>query len=474
MESLDLTRNRVLLVDDEVQALSSYELNLRYGGLTDILTCEDAVRVPALLEEKEVDLLILDLLMPNISGEDLLEVVRRDFPRVQAIVVTGVDDVATAVRCIKMGAFDYLVKPVQSEQLLITVKRALKFMDLERENKSLKKRILNPGLENPAAFQAIVTDHPAMLSLFRYMEAIAHSPKPILITGETGVGKELAAQAMHKLSGLSGPFVAANVAGLDNEVFSDTLFGHEKGAFTGAERQRRGLLSEAAGGTILLDEIGDLSQQSQIKLLRLLEQGEYFPLGSDIPKKSRARIIASTNRDLEKRKKEGAFRGDVYYRLMTHHLEIPPLREREEDIPLLLDHFLEKAAKALGKKKPTTPPELNDLLASYRFPGNIRELEAMVFDAVSGHSQRIMSMGSFKKKIIPPKVSDKPQGEPLAEARTSRIIYPDNLPSLKEASTLLISEAMRRSNGNITVAAGLMGISHQALRKRLKKAGHSE
>lgn len=470
MDNNSLYSHQVLLVDDEALALSSYALNLRYGGITNTLTCQDAGQVPSLLEKSEVDLLILDLLMPHYSGEDLLKVVNQDFPQVQVIVVTGVDDVETAVRCIKMGAFDYLVKPVESEHLLITVRRALEFMELERENRSLKKRIQSPGLENPTAFQAIITVHPVMFSLFKFMEAIAPSPKPVLITGETGVGKELMARALHDLSGLRGPFLAANAAGLDDGIFSDTLFGHGKGAFTGADQPRKGLLAQTGDGTLLLDEIGDLGQRSQIKLLRLLEQGEYFPLGSDTPKKSRARIIASTNRDLDRLMKQGKFRRDLYYRLMTHHLEVPPLRERKEDLPLLLDHFLEKAAKALDKKKPASPPELLDLLASHSFPGNVREMEAMVFDAVSKHSQRMMSMGSFKKKILTPKDNQEAEEENPKDNQVSRVVFPGDLPSLKEISIHLITEAMKRSNGNITIAAGMLGISHQALRKRLKKA----
>jgi DNA-binding NtrC family response regulator len=371
----------------------------------------------------------------------------------------------------KAGAFDYLLKPVQSERLLTTVKRALDFKELQRENQSLRQRLLSPQLENPEVFKPIITGHPAMHALFRYMEAIALSPKPVLITGETGVGKELAARALHDLSGRPGPFLAANMAGLDDSMFSDTLFGHTQGAFTGAGRQRKGLLAQAGQGTLLLDEVGDLSPQSQVKLLRLLEYGEYYPLGVDTPQHCNARIIASTNRNLDHLQKKGFFRKDLYYRLLTHHLEIPPLRERKEDLPLLLDYFLGKAAHTLGKKRPTTPPELLNLLAAYSFPGNVRELEAMVFDATSGHTSRIMSMDSFKQRIFASLNTEPEPGPQAGDTDGQAIIFPEQLPGLKETSRLLVKEAMQRAENNISIAADMLGISHQALRKRLKKKG---
>ena len=269
--------------------------------------------------------------------------------------------------------------------------------------------------------------------------------------------------------------MAANVAGLDHAVFSDTLFGHQRGAFTGADRERKGLLARAAGGTLLLDEVGDLDGQSQIKLLRLLEQGEYFPLGSDTPHTSSARIIAATNRDIDRLRQKGRFRKEtpLTYRLMTHHLEIPPLRRRKEDIPILLEHFLKKAARTLDKKTPTTPPELLDLLLSHSFPGNIRELESMVFDAISGHHKKIMSMEPFRRRILPARGEVAQEQAADAEGGPSRMIFPQKLPTLKESSRSLVEEALHRSNGNISVAAGWLGISHQALRKRLKTADQS-
>jgi DNA-binding NtrC family response regulator len=304
-----------------------------------------------------------------------------------------------------------------------------------------------------------------MQSIFKYIESVAGSSQPILITGESGTGKELIARAAHTLSGRSGPLVAMNAAGLDDSVFADTLFGHSRGAFTGAEAARGGMVERAAGGTLFLDEIADLSPSSQVKLLRLLQEGEYYPLGSDIPKTSRARIVVATHQDLAGREAAGHFRRDLYYRLRGHHVHLPPLRRRKEDIPLLLDHFLEDAATSLGKKKPTPPRQLPVLLATYDFPGNIRELRAMVYDAVSTHAGRILSMQSFLNAMGRTEETDEGAameelGNPFADLA--------RLPNMTEALDLLIAEAMRRADGNQTLASRLLGISQPALSKRLK------
>jgi DNA-binding NtrC family response regulator len=363
----------IILVDDELQALKAYETALQYHGMNHLILCQDGLEIFPLLAEQGAEVIFLDLLMPNISGEELLEQVARDYPQVPVIVVTGVDDVETAVRCMKSGAFDYVVKPIDRERLVTTVSRAIAFRELERENKSLRRTLFSQKIRHPEAFSKIVTQDEAMRSVFLYVEAVAGTQKPLLITGETGVGKELLARAVHGLSKRQGPFLAANLAGLDDNVFADTLFGHSRGAFTGADRHRRGLIESARGGTLLLDEIGDINTTSQIKLLRLLQENEYLPLGEDYPRPADVRIIATTNQDIHTMQKEGRYRKDLYYRLRTHHVEIPPLRKRRKDLPLLLDHFLEKASLALGKSKPTPPPELLDLLTTLPFPGNINK-----------------------------------------------------------------------------------------------------
>lgn len=459
----------ILIVDDEPAWLESLSLSLeRSAGLTNIITCQDSRLVPGILEKQQVGLVLLDLTMPHLSGEKLLEKISESHPEITTIVVSGMNQVEIAVRCMKLGAFDYFVKSIEEDRLVSGVLRAIRMLELERENREMSCRFLSGELQHPDAFTHIVTADRAMFAIFSYIEAVAKSPQPLLIMGESGVGKELVAQAAHTLSGCQGPLVAVNVAGLDDTVFADTLFGHVRGAFTGADQARHGMIEEAANGTLFLDEIGDLCIPSQVKLLRLLQEGEFFPLGSDRPKRLKARIICATHRDLKAKEARGEFRRDLYYRLRTHHVHVPPLRERKADIPLLLDHFLGEAAHVLNKKKPTPPKELAQLLSTYNFPGNLRELKAMVYDAVSVHRERILSMESFIKAI------GCPDAAPFTVSTDKNPFSDlDNLLSFSEAADLLVAEAMNRAHGNQTLAARLLGLTPSALSKRLKMARQS-
>ena len=459
----------VLLVDDEEQSLTSFEMALRSVSLNNFIRCLDSRDVIPLLTEQEVEIVLLDLRMPYIAGDELLPAIISDFPEIPVIIITGANDVETAVKCMKLGAFDYMVKPVERSRLIGGVKRALDLRELQRENRLLKAQVLSDKLEHPEVFSEIVTCSARMRSIFQYVEAIAASPRPLLITGETGVGKELVARAVHRLSRRKGAFVPVNVAGLDDNVFADTLFGHKKGAFTGAEQARGGLLEQAAGGTLFLDEIGDLSHASQVKLLRLLQDGEYFPLGSDLAKRSDARIVVATNQDLNTLQTSGRFRKDLYYRLCDHHLHIPPLRERMKDLPLLLNHFLEKASTTLGKSMPTPPEELLTLLSTYHFPGNIREMESMVFDSVSSHRSGKLSMDVFKSHIFQKPPAPEKELPQQVQREGVFVSFSDRLPTLKELEQNLVDEAMRRAGGNQSIAALSLGITRQALNKRLRK-----
>ena len=392
----------VLLVDDEPAWLHSLALTLeRSAGITNLQTCADSRQVMDLLARTSIGLVLLDLTMPHLSGEQLLAQIAERHPETTVIVISGLNQVETAVQCIKLGAYDYFVKTVEEDRLIGGILRAIRMRELEQDNREITDRFLSGTLQHPDAFSSILTADRGMQTIFAYVEAVAKSPQPLLITGESGVGKELLARAAHTLSGCKGPLVAVNVAGLDDTVFADTLFGHLRGAFTGADQPRKGMIEEAADGTLFLDEIGDLSIASQVKLLRLLQEGEYFPLGSDRPKRLKARIIVATHCDLVEREAQGRFRRDLYYRLRTHRIHVPPLRDRKGDIPLLLDYFLAAAADDLDKKKPTPPRELAQLLATYPFPGNIRELRSMVYDAVSVHRDRVLSMESFVQAIGP-------------------------------------------------------------------------
>ena len=457
----------ILLVDDEEHILNVSRLMLQSQGFADVLTIGDSRKVMPLLAEQPVAAVVLDLYMPKPSGLELLPKIIEAFPQVPVIVMTAAGDTETAVQCMKTGAFDFLVKPVESERFVMSVKKAVEHRDLNNELTSLKQYLFDDHLEHPAAFARIVTASKKMRAVFQYVEIVAGTRQPIMITGETGVGKELIARSIHDLSGCKGEFVAVNVAGLDDAMFSDTLFGHRKGAFTGAEQARDGLIARASGGTLFLDEIGDLNESSQIKLLRLLQEQEYYPVGADIPRKSDARILLATNHDLQKLIAAGRFRNDLYYRLCTHQIHIPPLRERMDDLSLLLDHFLAESAAALNRKKPTPPPELTILLSTYLFPGNVRELQAMVFDAVARHGSGILSMDSFKGVIgdTRPAVTIAPSSEGSDEPLTSMF---GRFPTVDEVEEYMIGEAMKLAKGNQGIAATLLGVTRQTLNKRLK------
>jgi DNA-binding NtrC family response regulator len=458
----------VLMVDDEAQALDSFETALLLASINNIMRCQDSRDVMRLLSTQEIEVMLLDLSMPHLSGEELLSLVTKDFSEIPVIIITGSNDVETAVACMKSGAFDYMVKPVEKSRLISGVKRAIELRELQRENRLLKARVLFDQLEHPEAFSEIITDSAAMRSIFQYVEAISNTSQPVLITGDTGVGKELVARAIHKLSSRNGDFVPVNVAGLDDNIFADALFGHKKGAFTGADQPRSGMIEQASGGTLFLDEIGDLSPASQVKLLRLLQDGEFFPLGSDIVKHSDTRVVVATNQDLQTLQESGKFRRDLYYRLRAHHIHVPPLRDRCEDLPLLVDHFLEKASKALAKKKPTPPEELIGLLATYFFPGNVRELESMIFDAVTGCKTERLSLEPFRSYIH----------QDQFVAKTDAIEQPHPA-SLKEkienishaTEKQMIISALDKSNQNRTKAAQLLGISRRTLQNKIKEYG---
>ncbi|THB73149.1 MAG: sigma-54-dependent Fis family transcriptional regulator [Desulfobacteraceae bacterium] len=450
----------ILIVDDEPEILLAVDTALRMAGIDNIVTIRDSRDVIRQMERQIPCLMILDLNMPHINGHRLLKIVRKTYPRLPVIVLTGDVDVNTAVKCMKIGAMDYVVKPVEEERLLAAVKQALAYGDYETKFQDSPASDLFSQIKNPKAFEAIITQDKTMHSVFHYIEAIAPTSQPVLIFGETGVGKELIAHSIHKLSNRTGSMVVVNVAGLDDNVFSDTLFGHVPGAFTGAQNVRAGLIEQAAGGTLLLDEIGDLALTSQIKLLRLLQEGEYRQLGADKTRKTDARIIASTNLDLWALEKKGAFRKDLIYRLSTHTLTLPPLRERLIDLPLLLDRFICQAANELDKPVPELPKTLIEQMEAYPFKGNIRELKSMVFDAISRYQSGPMTADLFKGLDLPSDESG------TVSKGTSR---DEPLPTLKAASRELVEKAMAQTGGNQSAASAILGISQQALSKRLQK-----
>ncbi|BHH83974.1 sigma-54-dependent transcriptional regulator [Desulforhopalus sp. 52FAK] len=465
---MSITKNPehpILVVDDEESILLSIDTTLQLAGMNNIITCSDSRQVIGITQKKPPCVILLDLNMPHVNGEAILDQVQHQLPNTPIIIITGRIDADTAVNCMKSGAFDYIVKPVDENRLIASVKKSLLYSELHRENLALKEKLKSKDQKRPKAFKNIISESPKMESIFDYAKSIAPSPEPVLVRGETGTGKELIAKAIHDLSGVPGEFVAVNVAGLDENMFSDTLFGHAKGAFTGADTSRAGLIERAAKGTLFLDEIGDLSSNSQIKLLRLLQEKEYLPIGQDQYNTSSARIITSTHVDLWQIQRTGQFREDLHYRLRTHRITLPPLRERKEDLLPLCTHFAEQSAASLKKKCPRFPPEMIPLLATYTFPGNIRELQAMVFDAIARSNNGILPLTSFKEHLHRAQLNE-------TVANSIPITFADPLPTLKEATHLLIHEAMIRAENNQSTAATMLGISQQALSKRLKNMGN--
>jgi len=451
----------VLIVDDDENVLKSIEVILKSSGINNILCCNNSTEVMDILEKQDVDVVLLDLAMPLLTGEELLCQIRKDYPEIPVIIITGITEIEKAVECMKMGAVDYMVKPVERNRLISSVSRGIELKELKRENRRLRDKFFSDEVQNPEAFYEIITCSSKMQKIFQYAETIAKSTRHVLITGETGAGKELIARSIHHLSGRRGSLITVNIAGLDDNLFSDTLFGHKKGAYTGADSVRKGVVEEASGGSLFLDEIGDLNPSSQIKLLRLLENREFLSLGSDIPKKANIRVIMASNKDLFKMVKTNQFRKDLYYRISTYEINVPPLRERKEDIELLVNHFIRKASAELDIKEPAYPPELITQLEVYHFPGNIRELESMIYDAINLSKRGMISLDTIKEKI----------GREIShiseEEKTCIIRFSDKLPTLKQVTELLIEEALKRTRGNQSAAARLLGVSQQALSKRL-------
>lgn len=455
----------VILVDDDQQTLLLLQKILHNHGFQNVHAFSGSQEAMAAMDAIDAAVIVLDLQMPQFSGKYLLDKISQNQDRPAVIIVTAENQIDTAVHCIKKGADDYLTKPVSVTRFLSAIHRALEVRELSGELDSLRES--KQSIKIPDGVEFIVTADREVLKLLKYIEIVANSHQPLLITGETGVGKELFARAFHTLSKRSGQFVSINIAGLDDTMFSDTLFGHKKGAYTGATYDRDGLIKKSAAGTLFLDEIGDLNELSQIKLLRLLQENEYFPLGSDIPEISQASLVVATNQDLKQRMMEGTFRKDLYYRLYTHQITIPPLRNRPDDIPVLLQHFISHAAKIMGKPAPLHRKELLQLLLTYDFPGNVRELQAMVYDAVAKSSSRLSSE-SFSEKI------SREQGYSFSDAGSADTDFHgitfNRFPTLRQADEELIRKALEISKGNQKIAGQLLGITRQALNNRLRRS----
>ena len=452
----------ILLVDDEKNLLLALETTLLSAGIEKISTLSNPSKIIETIEAIKPNIVILDENIGAVRGSELIGPILYKFPSTQIIMLTAISDVALVVKCMQSGAIDFLTKPIEEARLLSSIFNAIKKITMVDELQKMKLYLTGKNLEHPENFEEIVSVDDKITNLFKYIESVSKTPLPILLTGETGVGKELFAKAIHKTSKSKGKFIAFNAAGTDDNFFSDTLFGHVDGAFTSADKKRTGLLSEADNGTIFIDEIGDLQLNSQVKLLRLLQEKEYYPIGSDKAKQCLAKIVCATNKNLAEEVKASRFRADLFYRLNSHVILIPPLRDRIQDIEVLIPHLINK----YKTNKTFTigfPKQLIPILSHYSFPGNIRELEMMVADAIAICKGTTLPLEPFFNKIDAVKImKDK-------DVTTKEYSTIDAFPSLWEVEKQHIQKALTLAEQNQSMASRLLGITRQTLHKKLKE-----
>lgn len=454
----------IVIVDDEKEMLISYELFFKLAKIKNYKFYSSSSKFLSELTSFEPAVVFLDIRMPEYDGEDVLKEVKKRYQDTSVFIVSATQDIETAVRCIQNGAQDYILKPIDKNRLTACITSGLDFYKIKKELSRTKEELDKLTFRSRLADSKIITRSKAMEDVMRYVISVAESDFPVLITGETGTGKELIAETLYNFSKNKDGFIPVNISAYDETMFNDAVFGHVKGAFTGANRDRQGLLASAGKGIVFLDEIGDLPESSQIKLLRLLQNREYTPLGSDSTMKTQARIIAATNANLRKKVEAGTFREDLFYRLSAHVIEIPPLRERKDDIELLFQFFYSSLLEKMGTNEgPDIPAHMINTLKHHRFPGNVRELEALVQDYVfmfRGHDTNKLSISRFLKKHNITPIADRSRYD-------NSFSYDGYFPSLKEMEGMLIEQAMLKVKGNQSKAAAMLGITRQALNKRL-------
>jgi DNA-binding NtrC family response regulator len=406
------------------------------------------------------DMILLDYKMPGLDGTQVLQEVKRINPEIDVVIITAYGTIETAVEAMKAGAIDYITKPIEFEELLILVDRVSERRMLIKENELLRQELGEKGITT----DKIIYRSPKMEGLINMAGRVANSRATVLIQGESGTGKELLARLIHNLSPRSGKaIIVVNCGALPESLLESELFGHEKGAFTGAATRRIGRFEEANGGTLFLDEIGEISQPVQVKLLRFLQEREFQRVGGNQTFHADVRIISATNRDLEAKVKEGTFREDLYYRLNVVVISVPPLRERKEDIPVLIDHFLRRYAVENGKNITGITSEARDLLLKYDYPGNVRELENIIERAVVISRNSVLSIEDlpFTEDMVFPADTGKKEAGLLRGF-------------IEDMERKLILEAMERAGDHQTKAADILGISERMLRYKLKKYGLKE
>ncbi len=464
---LNTITGTILLVDDDAGFLESVRRMLMMNECTNIMMLNDSRKVMSELERGGISVVLLDWIMPHLSGAELLQRLTQNHPNVPVIIMTAVTDTETIVKCIRQGASDFITKPIDENRLLSCLHKAVQISAYEERVQRLSAYLQGAPLARPELFGEIITCSPKMQSMLKTIESVAPSGSPILVTGETGVGKELVARAIHRASNLAGQFIPVNVASLDDEIFSDTLFGHVKGAYTGASEAREGLIGQAAGGTLFFDEIGDLGREAQVKLLRLLQEQEYYRIGSDKVQKCKARIVAASNCNFDELRAHGRFRHDLYYRLCGYQVHVPALRERPEDIALLARHFAEQEARALDRQPPIVPDSVLQALQRHPYTGNVRELINQIRQALISSNARGLSIEDFPGVSA---VSPSSGNLRVIQDTFYRLQGAfERFPSLDELERLAIGEAMHSAEGSKVLAARMLGISRTTLNKKLNE-----
>ena len=446
---------KILVIDDEKNIREGLQMALEDEGY-EVLTAEDGTDGLHKALSEAIDLVITDLRMPGVGGQEILRRVSSETPGVPVIVLTGHGTVETAVEAMRMGAYDFLTKPLDLDRLSLLVKRALQNRELVLQHRELVEQ-----LQSDKIFEHIIGKSAAMEHVFEMIKKVAPSRASVLITGESGVGKELIASAIHNLSPRkNNSYIKVHCAALSESLLESELFGHEKGAYTGAVSQKRGRFELADGGTIFLDEIGEINQSLQIKILRVLQEKQFERVGGEKSITVDTRIITATNRDLEKEVAAGTFRSDLYYRLNVVHIHVPPLRERKEDIPLLIAAFIKEFTEENAKKITAIEPKARAALYAYDWPGNIRQLRNCLESAV------VMSSDDTIR------LSDLP--EPVREAEQNSSIRIQIGTPLAEAERHIIMETLAAYNGNKSKTADILGIGRKTLHRKLDEfAAHA-
>jgi DNA-binding NtrC family response regulator len=449
---------KAVVVDDEPSVCEAVRAILELDGI-DVTTFTDSAAAAENIKRNPYDLIISDLKMPRMSGLELYEALRDANIETTFIIITAFGTIPSAVDAVKKGIYDYIPKPFTPDEVRLPVRRALEKRRLERENMALRSQV-----ETRYSFQSIIGNSPEIRETFRVMRHAASSESNVLVTGESGTGKELVARAIHSNSvRVRRKFVTVNCGAIPDGLIESELFGHAKGAFTGAIADKKGLVEEADKGTLFLDEIGELSAPLQVKLLRVLQEGEFTRIGETATRKVNVRLVAATNKDLKKAIIDRAFREDLYYRLNVIPIELPPLRKRQEDVPLLVNHFIAKhKGKADEKKITGISKEAMQALLAYYYPGNVRELENSVEYAIAFTAGPEIQRDDLPKYILEDRKLDQ-------EARKIPIMPLKDAKGQFEKS--LIIAALVESGGNISEAARLLNVHRQNLQQKIRLLG---